>query len=71
MHVRSEYENLVEALTEFSLKCRAFAMLIFNFIGLGHLEEEFVVQTVYMIALTPFALLVIALFIEKRMIDNK
>ena len=43
MHVRSPYENLVEALTEISLKCRAFSMLLFNFIGLGHLEEEFVI----------------------------
>ena len=71
MHVRSPHENLVEALTEFTLKCRAFAMLIFKFIGLGHLEEEFVIQTVYMVALTPFALFLIALVIEKRMIDNR
>ena len=46
-------------------------MLIFKFIGLGHLEEEFVIQTVYMVALTPFALFLIALVIEKRMIDNR
>ena len=42
-HVQSPYENLVNALTEMSLKCRAFTMLLFKFIGLGHLEEEFVI----------------------------
>ena len=41
--MQSPYENLVNALTEMSLKCRAFTMLLFKFIGLGHLEEEFVI----------------------------
>ena len=42
-HVRSPYENLTNALTEMVLKCRAYTMLVYSFIGLGHLEEEFVI----------------------------
>ena len=53
------------------LKCRAFSMLIFSFVGLGHLEEEFVIKTVYCMALTPFILFVIALAFERRSIENK
>ena len=46
MHVQSAYENLENALYEVNLKCRAFSMLLFSLVGLGHLEEEFVIKTI-------------------------
>lgn len=71
MHVRTPYENLAEALHEMTLKCRAFTMLLFKFFGLGHLDEEFVIQTVYMMALAPFILFLIALVVERRQLQTQ
>ena len=65
-HVTSAYENLQLALTEVILKCKAFTMLIFKAIGLGHLSEEFVIQIVKVMAITPWIVLIIALALERR-----
>ena len=46
-------------------------MLLFKAIGLGHLEEEFAIQVVYVCALAPFILLVIALVVENRILAKK
>ena len=59
------------ALTEFNLKLRAFAMLIFRHCGFGHLEEDFVIQVVMVSAITPFFLLVIILAYERHMIAKR
>ena len=70
-HVTSPYENIVNALTIANLKVRAFTMLLFKVVGLGHLEEDFVIQVVYMCALTPFLLLFIALYVDNKAIKEK
>ena len=70
-HVTSPWENFSIAVKEMNLKMRAFAMLMFRAFGLGHLEEEFVIQVVMMAAIVPMVLLMIALAIERRIIENK
>ena len=62
----SPLENLTNVFNVTNLKLRAMTMLIFKVAGLGHLEEDFVIQVVYVCALTPFVLFLIALVIENR-----
>ena len=66
LHLTSAWENLVNALNTFRLKLRAFTMLLFRLIGLGHLDEDFCVQVIYVVAITPFLIFLIALYVEQR-----
>ena len=63
-HVMSAWENFANAMTVTNLKCRGFTMILFKAIGLGHLEEEFVIKVVYMMAIIPMVLFFIAIGIE-------
>ena len=63
-HVTSAWENLQNAFLTTKLKLRAFTMLVFRAVGLGHLEEDFVVQVAYVCALTPLLLFLIALVVD-------
>mmetsp|Transcript_19879 Transcript_19879/g.26827 ORF Transcript_19879/g.26827 Transcript_19879/m.26827 type:complete len:97 (+) Transcript_19879:357-647(+) len=42
-HLTSPWENLVNALAETKQKMLTFTMLLFQVVGLGHLDEPFVV----------------------------
>ena len=42
-HVKAPMENFVDAMRVYVYKLKAITMLIFKALGLGHLEEEFVV----------------------------
>ena len=46
MHLTSPMENLINAMTEIKMKLRAFTMLLFRVVGLGHLEEALVIKIV-------------------------
>lgn len=67
----SPLENLQNIFHVTNLKLRAMTMLGFKVVGLGHLEEEFVIQVVYVCALTPFVLFLIALVVENRIAAGK
>ena len=67
----SAWENLANAMTVTNLKCRAFTMILFKAIGLGHLEEEFVIKVVYMMAIIPMVLFFIAIGIESTYYKKK
>ena len=68
-HVMSPVENLFQAATTARLKMRLMTMYLFKAFGLGHLEEEFVIQLVFVCALAPFVLYLIALVIERRQLQ--
>ena len=70
-HVTSPAENFLNHISLVNLKLRKMTMIIFAAVGLGHLEEEFAVQVVYVCALTPFLLFLIALVVDNRMAAGK
>ena len=61
----------MNAMTVTNLKCRAFTMILFKAFGLGHLEEEFVIQVVYMMAIIPMIIFFIAIAVESRYYKKK
>ena len=69
-HVTSAVENLFNAMAVAKMKMRAMTMLVFRALGFAHLEEDFVINLVFMCALTPFLLYLIALVIERRNMDK-
>lgn len=71
LHMQSAWENLVNALHVTKLKLRAFTLLLFRAVGLGHLEEQFIFQVVYVCMITPMVIFFIALFIESRQIKTR
>ena len=64
-HVTSPMENIELHMTELRLKLRLMAMKTFALFGLGHWEEDFVILVVMTLAIVPFILLLILLYIDR------
>jgi len=70
-HVTSPLENLLNLWMEAKLKVWATTLLLLRAIGLGHLEEQFVVQLAYFCAITPFIIFLVALSFERHMLAKQ